>query len=342
MLDIEITDYEDDGWGEPTGRRKKYTHVKFKAHYDELCKGDHHPATAKPYNPYDPQSGGYLLDPKRLTYRDLMAIKDEDPKLYAQSYQQEDIDPTMVLVNPLWINGGVDVETGEAFLGCWNRDRVMGELPPNLARPWLSFVTADPSPTKFWSIQWWVIQHNTERRFLIDHARKRMEAGDFLNYIIATQSYTGLLEDWHQHSKAIGAPITHIVLEQNAAQRFLLQTDYIRDWQGTRRVKVVPHDTYANKTNKEYGVQALLPPVYKHGLIDLPSGDQLSRGRCMAIYNEVTRYPESQTTDCVMAQWFAELTYPKLKHAQDRPAQPARMDYKILSGQQIGGMYSPL
>ena len=62
----------------------------------------------------------------------------------------------------------------------------------------------------------------------------------------------------------------------------------------------------------------------------------------MAIVNEVTRYPESSTTDCVMSQWFGEVNLQPLLRQVQRPAQPARMDYKILSGQQIGGMYSPL
>jgi len=328
---IEISDYDDDGWGEPTGTRRQYVHVRYKAHYDELCRGDHKPATAKPYDPVNPQDGGCLLDPRRLTFRDCMQNKEKNPRLYAVSYQQEDIDPASVLVNPLWIQGGRDTETGEEFLGCWDRNRSMGELPANLSRPWLSVVSADPSPTKFWSVQWWLFHLPTERRYLINHARMTLEAGDFLNYIIATQSYTGLLEEWWQHGKEIGAPFTHVVFEQNAAQRFLLQTNFIRNWQSTRRVTVIPHDTYANKTSREYGIQTLLPPVWRYGQVSLPTADSVSRGRSMALVNEVTRYPEASTTDCVMAQWFAELNYPALRRNIDRPAQPPRFQHRQMT-----------
>ena len=218
----------------------------------------------------------------------------------------------------------------------------MGVVPGDLTGQMLSYVTADPSPTKFWSIQWWVYHVGSEQRFLIDHARKSMSANDFITNVIGTDVYQGLLQDWHTASVAQGAPITHVIVERNAAQRWLIYSTVAVAWARARRVTFVAHDTYANKTDPKLGVQALIPPVYRYGLARLPAGDQLSKGRSMAIVNEVTRYPESSTTDCVMSQWFGEVNLQPLLRQVQRPAQPARMDYKILSGQQIGGMYSPL
>jgi hypothetical protein len=252
------------------------------------------------------------------------------------SYQQEDIDPATVLVDPLWVQGGVDPKTGEEFPGCWDKDLSMGAVPRGLTRPWLSLVTADPSPTKFWSIQWWLFHWPTGQKFLLDHARKSMGANDFLDYLQGTQSYTGLLEEWVARAREQGAPISHVVVERNAAQRFLLQYDHVRTWSRTRHVTIVPHDTYANKTDPQYGVQALLPQAYRHGQVRLPAADQLSRGRAMALVNEVTRYPEVGTTDCLMAQWFAEITAPKLRHSQERDQNPPVMRHRMMGVADFG------
>lgn len=324
-IGVQVGDYgsDDDPFAEPVGIRRKYRHVLFKAHYDEYCKGDHSPRTARPYDPDNP-GRGCLLDPRRLLFRNLMEVKDEDRRLFTVTYQQEDADPASVLVPLEWVSGGVDPETKEEYLGCWDRDRVMGTMPRHLSPPWLSMVTADPSPSKFWSIQWWVFHPATEQRFLIDHARKTMGANDFLDLISGTSEYTGLLEDWWKHSKKIGAPISHVIVERNAAQRFLLQYDFVKNWQRTRAVRIVAHDTYSNKSDPQFGVQATLPQQYRFGRVRLPAGDTLSKGRSMALVNEVTRYPEVSTTDCVMAQWFAEFNFPRIRRGMERPDEPPK------------------
>jgi hypothetical protein len=352
--DVKVTEFgedpDDESWGVPVGIRPQYVHIKYKAHYDDLCRGEHNPRTARPYDPEKPDDSGCLLDPRRLTYRDCMMVKDKDRRLWTISYQQEDIDPQSVLVNPVWIDGGRDPETGEEFIGCWNRDRSMASicdergdlrsaLPPGLSPPWLSVITADPSPTKYWSIQWWLIHYGTQRRFLIDHARRVMGANDFLDYLIYEQRHDGLLEEWHDRSKRLGAPISHVVVEQNAAQRFLLQSDTVRTWGQTRNVIFVPHDTYQNKTSPEFGVQALIPQTYRFGMVDLPAGDSTSKGRSMALRNEVTTYTtarEATTTDCLMAQWFMEITYPRLRSALEKPAQPPVMTHRVMPDSAFG------
>jgi hypothetical protein len=339
---IEVTEFSDDeasdGWGEPVGTRKQYRHVKFKAHYDELCRKDHNPRTALPYNPLNPQAGGCLLDPRRLTYRDIMAVKDKNPRLFAVSYQQEDIDPAQVLVNPLWVDGGQDAETGEVFPGCWDKTRSMGVIPTGLTPPLISYVTADPSPTKYWSIQWWVYQPSTQTRFLIDHARKSMGANDFVDYIISRSAYEGLLEDWWQIGNAAGLPFTHVIVEQNAAQRWLMQYQAATQWATLRHVTYIPHDTYANKTSPQFGVQALIPQIWKYGKVNLPTGDNTSRGKAMGLVREVTRYPESSTTDCVMAQWFGEVNLPMLLRQVERSTRPVQMPQKMISSRDMAGM----
>lgn len=283
---------------------RKYTHIVYKAHYDELCKGEnphaewHHPDTAKPY------PKGCLLDPQRLTQYDLLNIKADDPQTYATVFQQEDGDPEQALVQPLWINGGID-RNGVLYPGCWDNDRNIGTWPTNLAGHTYSVVTADPSPSNFWGVHWYAYQSDNQFQHLLDIVRRRMGAPDLLDYNLAQGTYTGLLEEWWQRSKDQGHPITHVIVESNAAQKFLLQYDHVKRWAMTRGVQLIAHQTNRNKSDPKYGVHAL-GPEYKFGRIRLP-GHPATRMFAMPLYNEVTRYTNSTTlatTDQIMAHWF--------------------------------------
>ena len=60
-------------------------------------------------------------------------------------------------------------------------------------------MTVDPSPTKYWGIEWWVYQPSSEMRYLMDLVRQKMEAPDFLAYNNGT--YSGLVEEWWQSDR---------------------------------------------------------------------------------------------------------------------------------------------
>lgn len=283
---------------------RKYHHIVYKAHYEDRClgpgPGEHHdPKTAKPY------PDGCLLDPIRLTYKDLRVAQYNDPKDFACVMQQEDTDPGSVLVNPIWITGGDDPVTKEIFPGCWDLDRMVGQWPRNLAGEVKSVVCADPSPSNFWAVGWWGYQMDNGYQHLIDLERKRMEAPDLLDWNNATQEFTGLLEDWYQASVAAGHPLQYVIVEANAAQRFILQYDHARRWSATRGVQLVSHQTQRNKSDEKLGVHTLAPE-YRFGRVRWP-GHQLTRTQILPFYNEVTRYPDSATTDCVMQHWFLRM-----------------------------------
>ena len=302
---------------------RKYHRIVFKAHHDEQCPGPgmkqpwHDPVTAKPW------PKGCLLDPIRLTYRDLMIARDNDPKNYACVYQQEDIDPSSVLVDPQWINGGTDPTTGQVYPGCWDPDRQTGAFPQGLAGDCWTVVTADPSVANFWGVQLWVYQGGTKYMHLVDLHRKRMGAGDLLDWNHERGEFTGLLEDWWQLSAKAGRPLTHVIVEINAAQRFLLQYQHAKRWSSIRGVEMVGHYSGAvNKADPKLGVTALAAE-YRFGRVRLP-GHPLTRSQILPLYNEVTRYPDSVTTDCVMAHWFLLNQAPNL--FPDRPEQPYRFN----------------
>lgn len=298
-----ILDIYDTGDFDMETMPRKYHHVAFKAHFEEKCTDPglnaehHHPSTAKPW------PDGCLLDPIRLTYKDLMTVRHNDPRNYATVYQQEDTDPSSVLVDPNWINGGIDAKTGVVYPGCWDTDRQVGAFPENLAGDCYTVATADPSVTNFWGCLLWVYQVGTGFQHLVDIHRKRMTAPDLLEYNQANGTYRGLLEDWWQGAKEAGQPLTHVIVETNAAQRFLLQYDFATRWAMTRSVELVSHHTGGhNKADPKYGVGSL-GPEYRHGRVRLP-GHKLTRLQILPLYNEVTRYPDVATTDCVMAHWF--------------------------------------
>lgn len=328
-----IDDDEDDG---EDLRPDKYHHIVYKAHYEELCRGKetHHrdaPAYRPPPTPegevlrglfaYTPPPSGCLLDPRRITWRELRQIRANRREKFEVLYQQEDVDPKAVLVPKIWVDGGTDPESGERFAGCWDDGRAAWELPRDLVAPTHVFATVDPSPTMFWSCQVWAWNAPTEQMFLLDLVRRKMDAPEFLDWNPQTGMFSGLAEEWQQRSRDAGLPITHWIVEANAAQRFLLQYEFVRQWQRTNRTIVVPHQTQRNKTDPEFGVQSIAP-LWRHGLVRLPTGKslrgELARLSSLALVDEVTRYPDGTSDDCVMAMWMGVYNLQRIFRRQAR------------------------
>ena len=277
---------------------KKYHHIIFKAHYDDICTGEHG-KNAKAY------PDGCLLSPRRLPWRKIQTLRENRGERFTVVYQQEDIDPTEVLVPKAWIYGDDD------FPGCLDKDRDRLELPRGLnATDCVSYATADPSPTNYWSIQWWVYHPESEQRFLIDLIRQKMDAPDFLDYHPDTREFVGVMNDWQNMSISLGFPISTWIVEQNAAQRFLLQYDHVRRWRAQYGVDIIGHDTGRNKTDREYGVETIAPH-YRFGRVRLPWRNE-GRIISLKLVEEVTHYPYGRTDDCVMAQWFGEWNLPNI------------------------------
>jgi hypothetical protein len=326
-IDLKAWADPNDPYSDPDAR--KYTHVVFKAHYDEHCDGQHQESDPA-YDPFDPDRGGCLLDPIGLPWPYLMQERADDERTYRTVFQQEDTDPSSVLVNPLWVDGGVDEETGEGFPGCWDNERRMG-VNPELAsarRAPLSVISVDSSPTKYWAIGRWLFDHDTQRRFLIDLHRAKMQVTQALAHDADRGEYTGVLEEMVREAanQQPSYPVTHLIFEANDAERFFTDSALFRDWCRLRGITLIVHETHRNKTDPKYGFEALLPPVYKYGRVRLP-GHNLSgsRKRAMQLVTEVTRYPECATDDCAMQQWFFEHRLPSLASVTGTTARRANM-----------------
>ena len=295
---------DDDGTGDEVEGTRMYRHLVYKVHYDELCKGID---THRQGSPAYPE--GCLLDPERMSWRDVRKAMHQDR--FKVVYQQEDQASNEALVKKVWVDGGLDPETGEMHLGCWDKERTTWELPTKadgslaLDGVKIGVITVDPSPTKFWSVQAWVYHPQSEQRFLLDLHRERMEAPDFLDWSHHLGGFTGIADDWWKAFGRLGVPLQYVIVERNAAQRFMLQYDHFHRWMQTRGVSVIAHETSANKAHPDYGVQ-MVGPKWRHGQVRLPGKPGQGRIAAMRLVDEVLRYPNATTTDCVMGEWFLE------------------------------------
>lgn len=319
---VDDDDYELFELGEeqqPTER--KYFHVVFKAHYEELCDAavDRyvHSRKAPPYDPNNPKNerghAPCLLEPVRLPWRDLKTLMNRPSSNFKVVYQQEDVDPQDTLVPAFFIDGGT--YEGVEYEGCWDLDRDPSTRPPILDKidnrsQVLSIITADPSPTKYWAVQWWVYiqQPNQERlmgqRFLIDQVFKPMGANNLLDYDTNTHEWEGLLVDWSDRARQLRIPIDYLILEVNAAQKFMKQYKFFKTWLKDQSIKLKPHHTHINKLDDKMGVTTIRSQ-YEYGRVRLPGTKQ---GQFVSedLYLQVTRYPDAVYDDCVMAHWFLE------------------------------------
>ena len=319
-VDLGDDDDEEEAEGEPL-----YTHIVFRAHYQDRCLGkETHRRGAEAY------PKGCLLDPRRLPWRNITATRRNNPVTYSVVLQQEDINPRGVLVRPVWVKGGTDPEEGTMHRGCWDEGRDVGELPAGLHGDLISYATVDPSAAKWWSVQWWVtrvVDGVPQERYLMDHRRERMQASELLDWSNPTQAFGGLMELWQERSLKKGWPITRWIVERNGAQRYLLAYEHVWRWCARWKVEIVPHDTTVNKVDTEFGVEQLLPGIYRHGLVRLPAKGNITQnspaagGRgwvaSMKLVEEVTTYPFGLTNDCVMAQWFGEFWLPRMIGSQN-------------------------
>jgi len=310
-LDKRVPEVVDEATGEILESVPRYHHLLFPAHSDDRCQPEYHKRGAPAY------PVGCLLAPKRLDWRKISYLKHQKHgERYEVVYQQKDVDPAHVLVPSAWVWGSGD------FPGCVDRDRDRLELPRDregrllLPPPNFSAVSIDPSPSRYWGIEWWFYNAATEFRYLLDLERRRMEAPDLLSY--NNGEYAGLLEEWWQTSKRLGVPFTHVIFEINAAARFVTQYNFFLNWFRTRNVLLIKHTTHANKSDPEYGVWTVRD-LWRYGKINLPAKDSgLTISR--RLIDEVTTYSTDTvpiSTDCLMAHWFFEFQLPRLFHPED-------------------------
>lgn len=296
---------------------QKYHHIIYKAHYEERCAN---PGDEEAHENTAAYPEGCLLDPVRLTYEDLRTVEANRLDRFLCIYQQEDIDPSATLVNPLWVEGGRGTD-GVDYPGCWDYSRFPASLTASkLQGDLVSIVAVDPSPTKYWALVWLVYQPETQLYHMMDLLRQPMDAPSFLDWSYQTNSFTGVMPEWQQRSKDLGLPITHWIVEANVAQRFLLQFEHVKRFEAQQSISIIPHQTHKNKTDPDFGVQSL-GPHFKFGRIRMPAA-----GNGKQVFNqlikEAIRWPSpGSTDDTVMALWMAIWNLPNLYIPKGPPPQ---------------------
>lgn len=308
-------DHDEDDDDEETGATSTglmYHRIVYPAHDDDRCQEVHRRGEAKPW------PDGCLLDPHRVPWKDLRRTRSLNRTTFEVTYQQHDVDPEGVLVNPIWVKGGRGAD-GVDYPGCWDSERGIGDRPL-VGGNFLSVITVDPSPTKFWAVEWWVTPSDgppleSRVRYLMDVYRQKMTAPDLL-YAEPTGEgsyrFSGMLEAWRAHAVSMNLKISHVVIEENAAQRFFTQQPYFRQWCSQHHIAFRPHQTHRNKNDPTYGVGSLAT-VWKYGLIRLPGkANDPGRTAALKLVDEVQKWPGGSTDDCVMAHWFHEVALPQI------------------------------
>ncbi len=278
--------------------QQKYRHIVYRAHDEDKCENVHG-QDAKPW----PE--GCLLDPYRIPWRVLEAAKRNNPRVFDVQYQQNDGDFTGGLVDSAWLYGGIDAE-GYPAVGCFDKERRRGEIPPHLKDSGWSFVTVDPSPTEWWGIIWWVYDPVTQNRYIIEVHRERLGPEQFLSLDLQTFEFSGLMVGLRDRSIRAGLPIKDVIVEVNAAQRWLLQQPHVQQWMRATGVYFIPHTTSTNKSDPKFGVESI-GDFFRQGKIRIPYADIVARKSVEPLITELLAYPDGDTDDLVMSTWFHTL-----------------------------------
>lgn len=302
---------------------RRYTHIVYPAHDDDICQRVHKRGEALPW----PE--GCLLDPLRLPWKDLSATQARRPDRYEVVYQQRDSAPGSVLVDRAWIDGGID-HNGDRHSGSWDLDRSVWGRPSHLgAGPHTGIITVDPSSTRYWAIHGYLYSAPEDEkaakdlagpRYLLDLANLKMSAPELLGYSLETRKFYGILEQWWQNYRDLGLKLDAVVVEQNHAQRFLLQYDHATTWAKLRGVQFIPHNTANNKLDPDIGVTSI-GQHWRFGRMRLPGRTEADRTAVDPLVRQVTTYSPGRSTidDQVMANWFMEIQLPNIAQRVRRP-----------------------
>lgn len=303
---------------------KQYHHFVYPAHFEDICVGEHS-KLAKAW----PE--GCLLDPYRVPWSKLVMLQANQPHTYHTVYQQRDGDPDSGLIDPAWIDGGRGRD-GLDYVGCWDKTRSLWQIPEGVSGG-VGCIQVDPSGTQHWAVQAWLYvppkplrtgeldgptaETLGHQRILLDIFDGPMQAPDLLDWNHDSGEWHGKLEEWRQNFAEIGRRLDVVVVEVNAAQRYLLQFEHAKRWAQRHFVRFLPHSTGVMKTDARMGVMAMRG-AYQFGLVRLPAGDQASRRAVHPLVEQVKRWPDTQREDQVMAEWFGEFNLSTIAPAPTR------------------------
>lgn len=185
-----------------------------------------------------------------------------------------------------------------------------GHVPDDITNFYI-IAGLDPATAGYTAAICLAVDRSTGKRYLLD----------CFNRQVTPQGLRNLITDW---TERLG--IHEWRVERNGFQAFLTQDREITQYLASRGVRLLEHQTGANKWDPAWGVASMemLFRGYKDKtqLLDLPGLNQSESLRTLK-EQLVTWYPDhpkTQKTDMVMALWFAELgVRERVKHLGASP-----------------------
>lgn len=297
---------------------KVWTQYKFRAHYDDRCPGE------GKHTQYNPATGeGCLLNPQRWSFRQIDLYRQQNPRLFAMQYQQEDVDGTDTLVKYEWLAGGAGKD-GIRYPGCYDYTRSLWQLPTNYS---FLAATLDPSPTKFAASFAFAVDDVGGRDYILDLERRRMRPDEYVVHI----------ENWTERLRELNSEFSFWIIERTGAA-YLVDTEAFQRLQRRLKLNIIFHETRRNKQDPRYGVWGAIPQAFEHGRVSIPFARVADRLRMDIFREELCSYPYGTTDDTVMAFWFLTLhraTISSVKRGRARrrdvPSWVKELDYGLLA-----------
>ncbi len=155
---------------------------------------------------------------------------------------------------------------------------------------------------------------NTGKRFVVDMIAEKSMKAPRMKQIMFEWSDMYPIYEWR--------------VESNGIQSQLVQyNEEIIQHLAKRGIRVVPHQTHANKWDADFGVESI-SPLFLAELVSIPwAGAQTAR-KFQKMIEEFISFPMGITSDVVMAFWFAELGIRDLLNRAHLPLFNERMRRK--------------
>jgi hypothetical protein len=215
-------------------------------------------------------------------------------------YQQNPLPSSYALVRSEWLNKCRDYNR-EAGPAGWGHD------PDSQFIPMVRVFSIDPSPTKYNGL------------VVADVAITRDQ---FACVILECRSFQGDLRAVKSEIRRVVSAYhpAYFIFERNIAQHWLQGDPFFEELKG--RVRVLPHDTYKNKGDAEYGMESL-GADFEFGRIRLPAGDVRSREMSNTLEREALTWTREGRTrdDTLMALWFIKWNWRKLTPTHNLPTE---------------------
>ena len=257
--------------------------------------------------------------PERYDWPAILDLMTQGGGRFRLTYQQEDQDLDLALVHMAWIEG-IQGEDGIQYPGCLDYARGLWEpLPSHALDDHRGIILVDPSPTEWWAVELWAFDRRNDLDWLVGMERRRMPADKLLDLEPGTFNYSGVLEEFVTRGRQLRLKVGMLIIEANAAQKFLTQYAFFKDWARSRSILIRPHQTSGpGLLDDKYGIQTI-GPRFKHGKVRLPWNGAVTRRIVGYLIHEALTFPEGETDDCLKAYWFGHANRDRLGLADDGP-----------------------